>query len=106
MRRLAHEPHAPTDDLRRKAIALVERWLRRWPRHGGIRADRKRLDNAVARIVSSTTQMCLHRLVEHGVMIHRMSGRHRWHVVAVVGMLMATSTDTGTQALPDAFLRS
>jgi hypothetical protein len=40
------EPHAPTDDLRREAIAFVERWSGRRLRDGGIRADRKRLDNA------------------------------------------------------------
>ena len=43
------EPHTPTDDLRREAIALVERWSGRWLGHGGIKADRKRLDNALAR---------------------------------------------------------
>ena len=40
------EPHATTDDLRREAIAFVERWSGRRVGHGGIRADRKRLDNA------------------------------------------------------------
>src|SRR5713226_8324700 len=40
------EPHATTDDLRREAIAFLERWSGRWLGHDGIRADRKRLDNA------------------------------------------------------------
>src|SRR4029450_7724554 len=40
------EPHAPTDDLRRESIAFVERWAGLRLGHSGIRADRKRLDNA------------------------------------------------------------
>jgi hypothetical protein len=40
------ESHTPTDDLWREAIAFVERGSFRRLRHGDIRADRERLDNA------------------------------------------------------------
>ena len=40
------EPHTTTDDLRRESIAFVKRGSGRRLGHGGIRADRKRLDNA------------------------------------------------------------
>jgi hypothetical protein len=40
------EPHAMTNDLGRKAVAFIERGSRRRLGHGGIRADRRRLDNA------------------------------------------------------------
>ena len=40
------KPHAPTDDLRREAIAFVECGAGRPLGHGDIRADRQRLDNS------------------------------------------------------------
>ena len=46
------EAHTTTDELRRKTITLVERWSGRPLGHGGIRADRKRLDNARGRAES------------------------------------------------------
>jgi hypothetical protein len=47
----AVEPDATTDDLRREAIAFVECWSGRPLGHGGIRPDRKRLDNASDHVV-------------------------------------------------------
>src|SRR5262249_30873719 len=40
------EPHTPTDDLRREAVAFVERWSGRRLEHCGMRADHHLLDNA------------------------------------------------------------
>jgi hypothetical protein len=94
------QPHATTNDLRRESIAFVERWSGRRLGHGGIRADRKRLDNAdVATLSVSMISSMVAPRAKAPLIWRRVPGANMC-VIEASNAMLSSSTNFGWRVLP------